>query len=95
MNKIKPRPDKGGELAKVRFTTDGVVGKLIVNGVDLSMCCEEVKIHQGGGECATIELRIIPDDVEIDGDFKVLGTRLIGKWGKPRPASDTDSDKGI
>lgn len=92
MGENKPRPYKDGELAKVKFVTDGVVGKLIVNGVDLSMCCEEVTIHHSGRECATVDLRLIPDDVEIEGDFRVLGTRWIGKVGKPRPASDTDFD---
>lgn len=91
--KNTPRPYKDGELAKVKFVTDGIVGKLIVNGIDLSMCCEEVTIHQGGGECATVDLRLIPDDVEIGGDFSVLGTRSIGIWGKPQLVSDTDSDE--
>lgn len=92
--KNTPRPYKDGELAKVKFVTDGIVGKLIVNGVDLSMCCEEVTIHQGGGECATVDLRLIPDDVEIEGDFRVLGSLMFGRVGKPRPVSDTDSDAG-
>ena len=92
IEKNDPRPYKDGGLAKVRFVTDGVVGRLIVNGVDLYMCCEEVTSHQGDGECATIDLRIIPDDVEISGDFRVLGTRSIGIWGKSQPAAGTDSD---
>ena len=92
MYKNNPRPYKDGELAKVKFATNGVVGKLIINGVDLSMCCEEVTIHQGGGETASIGLKIIPDVVEVNGDFKVLGSMRIGKGGNPQPVVDTDAD---
>lgn len=92
MGKNKPRPCKDGGLAKVRFTTDGVMGKLIINSVDFSMCCEEVTIHQVGGETASINIKLIPDDVEIEGDFRVLGSLMIGKVGKPQPVLDTDTD---
>lgn len=92
MNKNSPCLRFGGELAKIKFVTDGIIGKLIVNGVDLSMCCEEVTIHQGGGECATVHLKIIPDDIEVCGDFRVLGSAQIGKVGSPQPVVDTDTD---
>lgn len=90
--KNTPRPYKDGELAKVKFVTDGIVGKLIVNGVDLSMCCEEVTIHQGGGECATVDLRLIPDDVEIEGEFTVVGSAQIYERGTLPPEFDTRAD---
>lgn len=90
----RPRPYEDGELAKVQFTTDGIIGKLIVNGVDLSMCCEEVTIRQNGREGAVVDLRLVPSTVEVNGDFRVLGSSMIGRVGNPLPASGTVPDAG-
>lgn len=73
------------EFAKIKIHSDGATSKVIVNGMDVSMCCMGVTFSHKGGEIPTATLRLAVDEAQIDGEVRVLGTPQIGKWDKPRP----------
>lgn len=50
---------------KVDIAAGGALGALKINGVDLSECISSLEYHHTGQELPTLEIKIIPDALNI------------------------------